>query len=171
MTGCQITLLTVSLSTGFLAHSPESKLRWNDDYGNAKQAAQSSERPMVVVLENPENTGQRLDTDKLSDVNRDRLKSKKYELCRVNVNTAYGKLVAEAFGAKQFPYTAVTDDESKRIVFRKAGQMSQLDWTHALARSTPMLSAGDTQLQRHHSVTEFGVSPVTITPASGTCFT
>ena len=171
MPGCQIALLTVSLSTGFLANSPELKLRWNDDYGNAKQAAQSSERPMVVVLENPENTGQRLDTDKLGDLNRDRLRSKQYELCRINVNTAYGKLVADAFGANQFPYTAVTDDKSKRIVFRKAGQMSQLDWTHALAKGAVQLSAGDTQLQRHHSVTEFGVSPVTMTPVSGTCFT
>ncbi len=171
MTGCQIALLTVSLTTGFLANAPDSKLRWNDDYGNAKQAAQSSQRPMVVVLENPENTGQRLDIDKLSDAHRDRLRSKQYELCRVNVNTAYGKLVAEAFGAKQFPYTAVTDDKSKWIVFRKAGQMSPLDWTHALARSTRNLTAVDTQLQRHDSVTQFGVSPVTIRPASGTCFT
>ena len=171
MTGCQIALLAVTLSTGFLANAPELKLRWNDDYGSAKQAAQTSERPMVVILENPEDTGQRLDTDKLNDVNRDRLRSKQYELCRVNVNTAYGKLVAEAFGAKQFPYTAVTDDKSKWIVFRKAGQMSPLDWSHALARSAPNMATVDTQLQRQDSVTEFGVSPVTITPASGTCFT
>ena len=71
------------------------------------QAAQSSVRPMVVVLENPENTDQRLDTDKLSEANRALLRSEQYELCRVNVNTTYGKLVAKAFGAKQFPYTAI----------------------------------------------------------------
>ena len=171
MIGCQISLVTVLFSTGFLANSPQLELRWNNDYRNAKQAAQSSERPMVVVLENLENTGQQLDTDKLGDVNRDRLRSKQFELCRVNVNTAYGKLVAEAFGAKQFPYTAVTDEKSKWIVFRKAGPMSQLDWSDALAMSAPKLTVVDTQVHRHDRVIEFGASPVTITPSSGTCFT
>ena len=132
MTGCQAALCTVLLSTGVL-RSPDA-LQWNNDYGKAKQAAQASRRPMIVILENPEDVKQRLDIGELSDRELQRLKTDNYELCRVDVTTTYGKEVAKAFGATKFPYTAVTDDISRTIVFRKVGQMSELDWSNALAK-------------------------------------
>ena len=135
MTVTQIALSMVMLFTNFLTNVQEDRLTWNRHYADAKRAAQTSKRPMVVVLENPTSPQEKLDVRKLSDTDRSILRQENFELCRVDVNTNYGKRVAEAFGAKSFPYTAVTDDESRKIVFRKAGQMSKLDWTVALAKS------------------------------------
>ena len=111
------------------------ELKWKDHYDSAKQVAQASARPLVVVLENPTKTAEKVDETKLTSQDRQKLEKEKFELVRVDVSTDYGKRVAAAFGATKFPYTAVTDDCSKQIVFRKAGQMSETDWTLALAKS------------------------------------
>ena len=181
MAGCQIVWLAAVVATGFVANSPDAGLRWNEHYGRAKAAAEASKRPMVVVLENPSNVNESIDEEQLSEQDRARLRAKNFELCRVNVGTAYGKRVAEAFGAKTFPYTAVTDAQSKSIVFRKAGKMSELDWSTALAKSDATADSLATSQPRtvrkvvvepvqRTPVTSFG-GPVMITPSSAACFT
>lgn len=172
--GCQIALYTVFLSTGFLTNAPVG-LKWTDDYGRAKKAAESAKRPMVVVLENPKNEKGRLDLGGLGTEARERLKSTKYKLCRIDVTTAYGQRVAKAFGVRKFPYTAVTDLGSKHIVFRKTGDMNRLDWKNALARNEIKTIQRQQSNAASQSSLNFPQSfnswqPV-IVPASGTCFT
>lgn len=135
MTGIQILLSAVVASTGVVGNANNSPLRWHDHYGTAKSVAQQTRRPMVVVIENPRVETEKLDVQGIAAQDRRKMQTEKFELCRVNVNTVYGKKVAEAFGVSTFPHTVVTDELSKKIVFRKSGQMDPGDWTLALAKS------------------------------------
>ena len=140
MTFVQFVSVLVCLTSSVITDSgtidQKTKLRWHRKYDVAKKKAQSMSRPLVVVLENPQDHAQKIDETKLREKNRLKLAKERFELVRVDVNTDYGKRVAAAFGAKRLPYTAITDDRSAQIVFRKAGQMSEEDWTLALARSS-----------------------------------
>lgn len=136
MSVVQITFSLVCIAASVVANSPnDAHLQWKKHYDSSKQSAQAGKRPMLVVLENPTKKSEKIDETKLTDKDRKILAKEKFELCRVDVNTDYGKRVAKAFGASVFPYTVVTDDSSKRIVFRKPGQMSEQDWTLALAKN------------------------------------
>ncbi len=139
MTLVQLTSILVCVAASVVTDSDainqKTKLKWHKQYDVAKKAAQLKARPLVVVLENPQEKTQKIDETKLQNRTRATIAKQKFELVRVDVNTDYGKRVAAAFGAKKFPYTAVTDKKSVHIVYRKAGQMSANDWTMALAKS------------------------------------
>jgi hypothetical protein len=137
MSVIQITSVLVCIASSVVGNSPAEKvaLRWRDHYEVAKNVAQAAEHPLLVVLENPTKTTEKIDETKLNEQDRQTIATQEFELVRVDVNTDYGKRVAAAFGATKFPYTAVTDDRSVNIVYRKAGQMSERDWTVALAKS------------------------------------
>lgn len=130
------------------------ELNWKKHYDVAKRNAQANQRPLVVVLENPTSTNEKIDESKLCGLNRETISKNKFELVRVDVNTDYGKRVAAAFGATKFPYTAVTDERSIHIVYRKAGQMSDRDWRVALAKST----YGKDKITAHKPVLEYAGS-------------
>lgn len=142
MTVIQVATFFVIAATSVVSNSANTsnqakvELNWKRHYDVAKRHAQANQRPLVVVLENPTSTNEKIDETKLGGLNRETISKNKFELVRVDVNTDYGKRVAAAFGATKFPYTAVTDDRSIHIVYRKAGQMSDRDWRVALAKST-----------------------------------
>ena len=137
MTVIQITFSIVCITASVVTNSSDNGvLKWKNHYSSVKKVAQAAKRPMLLVLENPTSKGGTIDDSKLTEKEREILTKGKFELCRVDVNTDYGKRVAAAFGARVFPYTVVTDHSSKRIVFRKPGQMSGQDWALALAKST-----------------------------------
>lgn len=136
MTLIQITSVLAILISGVVSSaSGDSGLSWKRHYDSAKRIAQAAKKPLVVVLENPKSANQKIDISKLAANDLRMLSKGSFELCRVDATTDYGKKVAAAFGAREFPYTVVTDNKSKRIVFRKPGQMSRKDWTLALAKS------------------------------------
>lgn len=133
-----ILLLSAAVSTAVTTNSDQdAHLKWKTHYGNARKTAQAFKRPLVVVIENSELQENRIDEASLSGESLKKLANQDYELVRVDANTDYGKRVASAFGVQEFPYTAVTDDGSNRIVFRKSGPMSKADWTLALAKNSP----------------------------------
>lgn len=127
-------LMVLAASSATTNSGTQKNLEWKKHYEVAKQRAQAAKRPLVVVIEDP-TTEQKLDEESLGDESREILLKEDFELVRVNARTNYGKRVAQAFGAKRLPYTAVTNEMSNRIVFRKAGRMSKTDWTLALAES------------------------------------
>ena len=120
---------------GTVAHSETTGIAWNTNYGTAKRIAQATKRPLLVVIENSKSKASQIDEKSLDGTPREKLLRQDFELVRVDANTDYGRRVAKAFGVQSFPYTAVTDGGSKRIVFRKSGPMSKSDWTLALAKS------------------------------------
>lgn len=134
-----LTVLFVLLSSTLLAKTngaSQLELKWRRHYDSAKVEAQKAKRPLVVVIEKPDSSQEKIDETKLTPQDRKKITTENFELVRVDATTDYGKRVAEAFGARKFPYTAVTDKQSVKIVFRKEGQMSQKDWTLALAKSS-----------------------------------
>jgi len=106
--------------------------QWNTDYGKSLSAARTAQRPLLVVLDKP-----RVDSERISQVSltKDATQAAllaNYQLCHVDVTTPYGAKVAKAFGAKEFPYTTITDKSVSAIVFRKAGRFSTADWVTTL---------------------------------------
>lgn len=139
MTVLRILTVLFVLSSTLLAKTDGAKqleLKWRRHYDSAKVEAQKAKRPLVVVIEKPDSSQEKIDETKLTPKDRKKIATEKFELVRVDATTDYGKRVAKAFGARKFPYTAVTDKQSVKIVFRKEGQMSQKDWTLALAKSS-----------------------------------
>ncbi|MDG2380924.1 MAG: hypothetical protein P8N76_04565 [Pirellulaceae bacterium] len=138
----QLLLVNLMAATS-LAVSATGDLDWSTHYGNAKAKASQSNRPLLVIIENPTVAADRLDDSALVK-NKERVAIvKNYELCRVDASTAYGKRVAAAFGAKSLPYTAVTDRSARYITYRRAGKMSADQWAQALGQSQRMSAVFD----------------------------
>src|SRR6185295_15487382 len=89
--------------------STPTKVEWQADYGKALEATRSDQRPLLVVLDIPSNPQASL-ADGLLSTEGDQAKLlASYELCHVDVSTEYGKRVAQAFKATQFPHTTIID--------------------------------------------------------------
>jgi hypothetical protein len=123
-------LLYTAIVVANFGVTAKGELEWSSDYGKAKAAAAAAQRPLLVVLENSNEQATQFD-DKLFEAKEIKL-IKQFQLCRVDVNTPYGKKVAEAFKVTKLPYTAITDKTAKYITFRGAGPMSREQWTEAL---------------------------------------
>ena len=128
-----------------LARSESTAITWKTHYGQAKRIAQAAKRPLLVVIEDSNQAENRINENTLDTTSREKLVHQDFELVRVDASTEYGKRVAQAFGVRRFPYTAVTDRASRRIVFRKSGPMSKSDWTVALARSSTAVTGPTSQ--------------------------
>ncbi|MBX3424819.1 MAG: hypothetical protein KF688_03980 [Pirellulales bacterium] len=108
------------------------KLQWISDYGQALEATRRDERPLLVVLESPRDEEKALDDDVLAAAS-DKLLSK-YDLCRVDATTSYGKQVAESFRAKQLPHVAIIDKSGSVVLHKQAGQPSAAEFKSALEK-------------------------------------
>ena len=127
----QVLLLAV-LATVNLAVSTTGDLDWSDHYANAKSQAAAEQRPLLVVLENPGDPSGKFEQAQLALGGENAELLKNYRLCRMDVTTEYGRRVADAFGAKTFPFTAITDKSAKFVNFRSGGTMSGDRWAQAL---------------------------------------
>jgi hypothetical protein len=125
-------IVSMAVSASMMAANPPAP-QWDADYGRALLLAQTTQRPLLVVLDKPAVASQRnTQVSLIKDVTQAALLAN-YELCHVDVTTPYGAKVAQAFGAKQFPYVAITDKTVSAIVYRKAGPLSNADWITTLA--------------------------------------
>jgi hypothetical protein len=129
MTGL-MTSLAIAVS---LAQSTPIGEKWETDYATALHNAQADQRPLIVVLENPHNPTQAANPEALADSHGHPELLEEFELCRIDVTTKMGKKVAEAFGARQFPYTAITDQKCRKIVHREVGRPAPNAWVSMLA--------------------------------------
>ena len=129
----QLLLVTI-MATSTVAVTTTDGLEWSTHYGKAKSQATVARRPLVVVIEDPSDASKRMDNEILATSTLEKLNE--YQLCRVDASTPYGKRVAEAFGAKQLPFTAITDRKVRQITYRKVGQMSPEQWASAVDGQT-----------------------------------
>jgi hypothetical protein len=124
-------LASLTIAAATLGAAPDAP-NWISDYGQALQSAQSAQRPLLVVLEKPMEPQSRIEQASFaSDPVQAELLSP-YLLCRVDVTTPYGSKVAAAFGATEFPQTVITDKSASKIIFRKAGRLTNSEWTSTL---------------------------------------
>jgi hypothetical protein len=126
-------LLMAALATASLAVSATENLEWSDHYAQAKVQAAAEHRPLLVVLENSQDPNGRLDEGQLVNDEAEVQLLQHYRLCRMDVNSDYGKRVAAAFGAKQYPFTAITDSSAKYITFQANGPLSPEQWQQTLS--------------------------------------
>ena len=109
--------------------------QWNADYHNALKEARSKQKALVVVLENSENPAEAFNQSALGSDKKVASLLGKYELCRIDVSTDYGKKIAAAFGANEFPVTVVSDAKCKVIRHRKVGSPTVKVWRTMLAQN------------------------------------
>jgi hypothetical protein len=126
-------LAVAALAASSLAVTP-AKVQWQADYGKALAATRSDQRPLLVVLDNPADPKATVEAKLLAAEGEHGQVLKSYRLCRVDISTEYGKKVAEAFGAKQFPHTAIIDKTGSTVLFKKPGQMAGEEWQTTLAK-------------------------------------
>lgn len=124
--------LVMALVAGATASELDRQLDWSDHYANAKQGAATEQRPLLVVLENSADPAGKLDLQAAGNAEKQLELLKQYKLCRMDVNTPYGKRVAEAFHVTKFPFTAITDKTTRYVTFRSSDPMNGDQWTQTL---------------------------------------
>jgi hypothetical protein len=126
-------LAVAALAASTFAVTP-AKVKWQADYGKALAATRSDQRPLLVILDNPADPEAAFEPKLLAAEGEHGQVLKSYRLCRVDVSTEYGKKVADAFGAKEFPQTTIIDKTGSTVLFKKLGQMAGEEWQTTLAR-------------------------------------
>jgi hypothetical protein len=127
-------LATATLAVGLLAATPEPP-RWEASYGKALSATRAGNSPLLVVLDEPNSKGARIEPALLSE---NAVKGKQFELlrpyrlCHVDVTTQYGRKVAKAFGANRFPHVSIIDKTGSTVLFRRSGKINATEWASAL---------------------------------------
>ncbi len=109
-------------------------VQWQADYGKALAATRQDDRPLLVVLDIPGDPKAAVETEHFEIEGKQGKLLGAYQLCHVDVSTKYGKKVAEAFRAKQFPFTAIIDKTGSIVLVKKAGQISSDQWQETLAK-------------------------------------
>lgn len=123
--------ITALIAAGALS-APHGSLDWNSDYGVALEETRDSAKPLLVLIDKPEDPAEgsqepvlRPDSG-LSEV------LSEYTLCYVDANTEYGQRVAEVFKTQSYPFTAVIDRQGKKIVEKWTGTLDAQQWNEAL---------------------------------------
>lgn len=126
-------LAIATIAASSFAVTP-AKVKWQADYGKALAATRSDQRPLLVVLDNPADPQAAFDGKLLAADGEQAELLKSYRLCRVDVSTEYGQKVAEAFGATQFPHTAIIDKTGSTVLFKKPGRIAGEEWQSTLTK-------------------------------------
>lgn len=126
------TAMTALALTAAAPQAPQGQTKWEADYGKALQQTKADQRPLLIVLDNPAAKDEQLSPALTGKENAKLLKS--YDLCRVNVETEYGKKVAEAFKATEFPYVAIIDKSGEVILHSQVGGISADAWKATLTK-------------------------------------
>ena len=128
-----VDLMQLMLIAVLAATTGGQSLEWSRHYANAKTQAAAEQRPLLVVVEDSTSPNGRFAVDQLASKKSHVDLLKKYRLCRMDINTAYGRRVAEAFDADTFPMTVITDKTTQYITFRAHGSMNPELWQRTLA--------------------------------------
>lgn len=107
--------------------------QWQSDYGKALAATQAESRPLLIVLDNPSDPATAVSEDQLVAEGAQEELLKAYERCHVDVTTEYGKKVADAFKATEFPFAAIIDKTGSVVLCKKTGKVTDEEWQQTLS--------------------------------------
>ena len=110
-----------------------SSTTWQADYGKALAATRTDPKPLLIVLDDPSDPQLSFESKQLEMTGKHSGLLNAYRRCHIDISTDYGKKVAEVFGAKQFPFTAIIDKTGSFVLCKKSGQLSQSQWQETLA--------------------------------------
>ena len=108
--------------------------QWQTDYGKALAATRKDDRPLLVVLDIPSDPEAAVEAEQFELEGEQGKLLETYQLCHVDVSTKYGKKVAEAFRAKEFPFTAIIDKTGSVVLVKREGQIPDEEWQETLAK-------------------------------------
>ena len=120
------------IAIGSLLSLPKT-IEWQADYGKALSATRNSVQPLLIVLDVPSDPEASMQSKLGSDEKEQIDLLTHYQRCHVDVTTEYGKRVAKAFGATEFPFTAIIDKTGSIILCKKLGQLTDDQWNETLA--------------------------------------
>lgn len=125
-----LAMTVVAISTwGVSADS----VQWQSDYGKALEASRADARPLLIVLDDPSDPAASAEEDQLVAEGEQEELLTAYECCHVDVSTEYGKKVADAFKAEEFPFAAIIDKTGSVVLTKKSGKVSDEEWQTTLA--------------------------------------
>jgi uncharacterized protein (DUF1778 family) len=108
-------------------------VQWQSDYGKALEASRADARPLLIVLDNPSDPQAAVEENQLAAEGKQEELLAAYECCHVDVTTDYGKKVADAFKANEFPFAAIIDKTGSVVLHKTAGKVSDEKWQETLA--------------------------------------
>ncbi|WP_425400664.1 hypothetical protein [Aeoliella sp.] len=110
-----------------------SAAEWQSDYAAALKQNRADDRPMLMVIDHPGVAEKSLSDEVINNDAEGALAD--YDLCRVDASTKYGAKVADAFGAKAFPYVACIDKSGKVILQSASGEITTDQWTTMVSKN------------------------------------
>lgn len=132
----KLTIATVAIGLAAASSSPAPKV-WQTSYGKALETTKESNSPLLVVLDKPGHENDGVLPELLSPAGEDAPEAdllQPYTLCHVDVTTDYGKRVAQAFHATNFPHVAIIDKSGSSVIFRMTGKIGASRWQQVLNR-------------------------------------
>ena len=123
-----IFILVLSIFSG-QSVADESGLKvWWTDYGSAYRLAEKEQKPLLVVFDTVDGSERMLKGE--SPWQRSNASSLlgPYILCRINISTPSGRELARKFAVPGFPSVVITDKRLNRVIYRRHGPLSDLDW-------------------------------------------
>ena len=125
-------LLLLAIPSGMaFAEAADLKFWWSD-YGSAYRLAQKEGKPLLVVFENSGLRGQPSQHIHIKSQNSDAKLLTAYVLCRIDASSEEGRELARQFAAPGFPSVVITDKRLDRVIYRRHGPLSTLDWSTML---------------------------------------
>lgn len=137
---------------------------WKKDYGKALAATRADSRPLLIVLDDPSDPNAAVSEDQLQPAGEQKELLASYERCHVDISTEYGKRVADAFKAKEFPFAAIIDKTGSVVLHKTAGKISDAEWEKTLAT----YQAGERSSTISHATFyrgEMGVNTSVVSPS------
>ncbi len=132
------TLIAVLVTFGAVQASPVSMetggAKWQSNYTKALAATRKNERPLLVVLDKPNQPKQALKEEQLDVKGEQGELLESYQLCHIDASTKHGKKVASAFHATEFPFTAIIDKKGEFVLTKKTGQLTGKQWEKTLTK-------------------------------------
>ena len=105
---------------------------WTADYALGLAVCRAAEKPLLIVLEEPEQPSFKIQSASLITKETNHQLLANYTLCRVDVTTPYGQSVAKCFKVEKFPFTAIIDKRGSHILYKKTGVFLEKDWLNTL---------------------------------------
>jgi len=123
-----LTATAIALSTWGVSADP---VEWQSDYGRALESSRAAARPLLIVLDDP-STPETNAVEHLNGLSDEPELLTAFERCHVDINTEYGKRVAEVFKATEFPFAAIIDKTGSVVLCKRTGQLSDEEWQDTL---------------------------------------
>ena len=126
--------------------------RWTADYAVALAATKTTQRPLLVVINDPWRTDVRLEQVSSSTDKTQAELLASFQLCRIDAKTPYGRQTAESFKVQEYPFAAIIDRTGSVILHQQSGPVTARVVGHARPPSQRRLHVAVPSRRRPHGL-------------------